>query len=432
MQIVTTHKNTDFDGFASVVAASLLYPDVIPVLPKQLNPNVRAFLSIHKDLFKYSIAGEIRFDDVEQLVVVDTNVWHRLDRMAGLADKKGLEIHLWDHHTASGDIQAQWCCQEAMGANVTLMIRQLKENRIDLTPIHATLLLSGIYEDTGNLTFPSSRAEDAYAAAYLLEHKADLSVLNSFLRPAYGQLQKNILFEMIKCADRIKINDYTISINTCPISGHAGNLSIVVNMYRDILNVDAAFGIFPNAERDQCIVIGRSSIDGIDIGAIMRSMGGGGHPGAGSTLRKSIATEDIEKEIVDLIEGNQKVAVQVSDLMSFPVFTVQSDTSMNAVAKILREKGCTGVPVVENGKLVGIISRRDFRRVKKESQLSSPVKAFMSREIQTIEPGLGPMQATRLMVKHDIGRLPVVEDGKIIGIVTRSDAMRYYYDLLPE
>ncbi len=183
------------------------------------------------------------------------------------------------------------------------------------------------------------------------------------------------------------------------------------NMYRDILNVDAAFGIFPNTERDRCIVIGRSSIEGIDIGAIMRSMGGGGHPGAGSALRESVVTESVEKEIIDLIQGNHKVAVQMSDLMSFPVLKVQSDTPMKAVAKILREKGCTGVPVVEGEKLVGIISRRDFRRIKRESQLSSPVKAFMSREVQTVEPGMGPMRAARLMVKHDIGRLPVVEDG---------------------
>ena len=288
MRIITTHKNTDFDGFASVIAATLLYPDAIPVLPRQMNPNVRAFLSIHKDLFKYSTADEIHFGDVDQLVVVDTNTWRRLDRMEVLTNKEPLEVHLYDHHTAAGDIRAQWRCQETMGANVTLMIRQLKESKIDLTPIHSTLLLCGIYEDTGNLTFPSSTAEDAYAAAFLFEHKADLSVLNSFLRPAYGQIQKDILYEMIKDAQRIKVNGYTVSINTCPISGHAGNLSTVVNMYRDILNVDAAFGIFPNAESDRCIVIGRSSTEGIDIGAIMRNMGGGGHPAAGSALRKSV------------------------------------------------------------------------------------------------------------------------------------------------
>ena len=48
------------------------------------------------------------------------------------------------------------------------------------------------------------------------------------------------------------------------------------------------------------------------------------------------------------------------------------------------------------------------------------------------EAGRSPIQAARLMAKHDIGRLPVVESGRVIGIVTRSDTMRYLYDLLPE
>jgi tRNA nucleotidyltransferase (CCA-adding enzyme) len=79
-----------------------------------------------------------------------------------------------------------------------------------------------------------------------------------------------------------------------------------------------------------------------------------------------------------------------------------------------------------------MISRRDFRKLKKESQLKAPVKAFMTTNVLAIEPGKSPMQAARLMVKHDIGRLPVVEKGRIIGIITRSDAMLYFYDLLPD
>jgi hypothetical protein len=50
MQIITTHKGTDFDAAASVLAAKILYPEAVAVLPKSLNPNVRAFLSNHKDL----------------------------------------------------------------------------------------------------------------------------------------------------------------------------------------------------------------------------------------------------------------------------------------------------------------------------------------------------------------------------------------------
>jgi CBS domain-containing protein len=341
---------------------------------------------------------------------------------------------VWDHHTG-GDIDATWKCQETVGASITLMVRELKAMRKLITPIQATLFLAGLYEDTGNLSFSSCTAEDAYAAGWLLDHKADLTLVNKFLRPAYGEKQKDVLFEMLRNTNRMKINGYSVSISRIDINGHVGNLALVVRMYRDIVNVDAAFGLFVNREKNgscKCMVIGRSDNQGLDVGTLMKSMGGGGHPGAGSAMLKGVNPEAAEQMIIDLIEGNQQSSVRISDLMSFPVFSVASDTSMQAVAKILRQRGCTGLPVVDDGRLMGVISRRDFKKIRRQDQLKSPVKAFMSAEVVTIDPGKSPVQAARQMVRHDIGRLPVVEDGRIIGIITRSDAMRYFYDLLPD
>ncbi len=432
MQIITTHVNTDFDALASVIAATILYPGAIPILPKNLNPNVKAFLSIHKDLLPVGAVNDINLEDVTQIIVVDVNTWERLDRMASLKSKDDLEIHLWDHHSNAGNITANFQCQEPAGATVTLLTRQLKKEDKLLTPIQATLLLAGIYEDTGNLTFSSTTAADAHAAAYLLDRKADLKIIGTFLRPAYGEKQKDILFKMLQTARRFKINGHSISINKNDVAGYVDSLAVVVRMYMEIVNVDVAFGVFSDSERDRCMVIGRSAVDNFDVGSIMRSMGGGGHPNAGAALLKSVNPAAIEDWINELIQGNQQASVQISDLMSFPVFTVSDDTPMKKVAEILKEKGCTGVPVVADNKPVGMISRRDFRRIKKESQLKSPVKAFMTTKVLTIEPGNSPMQAARLMVKHDIGRLPVVENNRIIGIITRSDAMLYFYDLLPD
>ncbi len=433
-QIITTHKNTDFDAFASLVAATLIYPEAVAAIPKTVNPNVRAFMSIHKEVFDYVDRWNIETGKVSRLIVVDTPNWSRLGPIAKLKQREDLEVLVWDHHSG-GDIEADWKCQEAIGATVTLMVRQLKAKRKLITPIQATLFLAGLYEDTGNLTFSSCTAEDAYAAGWLLDRKADLALVAKFLRPAYGEKQKNVLFKMIQNTNRLKLNGYSVSISRIHIDGHVGNLALVVRMYRDIVNVDAAFGLFVSKDKkgkSKCMVIGRSDNEGLDVGTIMKSMGGGGHPGAGSAMLKGVNPEAAEQMIIDLIEGNQQSSVQISDLMSFPVFSIPSDASMDAVAKTLRQRGCTGLPIVDDGRLVGVISRRDFKKIRKKDQLLAPVKAFMCTRVITIKPGKSPIQAARVMVRHDIGRLPVVEDGRIIGIITRSDAMRYFYDLLPD
>ncbi|PIE71430.1 MAG: tRNA nucleotidyl transferase [Deltaproteobacteria bacterium] len=432
MQIVTSHRSTDFDALASMIAATVLYPDTIPVLPNSVNPNVKAFLSIHKDIFDTYAPNEIALDAVDRLIVVDTSNWDRLDGMKPLKNKTDLDIILWDHHV-EGDIKAGWVCREETGSCITLMVREMKARRKVISPVQATLFLMGLYEDTGNLSFLNTKAADAMAAAWLLERKADLNVLSSFIRQAYGEKQKGILFDVLKDAQRQKVSGFSISITCVEIAGHVGNLSVVVNMFREIMNVDAAFCIFVDISRGRSIVIGRGSSDALNIGTIMRGMGGGGHPGAGSAMLKGVKPEAIEEMIVDLIKGNQQSSVRISDLMSFPVFTVRSDTPMNEVALVLREKGCTGLPVVDDDKLVGVISRRDFRKARKKSQHTAPVRAFMSHDPVSIMPDQSPMEAARIMIKHDIGRLPVLdENGRIIGIVSRSDTMTYFYDLLPD
>ena len=430
--LITTHKNADFDAVASMTAALLLYPDALVLPPKPLNPNVKAFLSLHKDLFPWSEKPAPTTANAKRLIVVDTAEWSRLSYAKALQAIADLEILIWDHHRSSKMIPATWQCCEPVGANITLMMRCLNAKGIKLTPIQATLFLAGLYEDTGQLTFSNTTAEDAHAAGDLLSQGADLKILGKFLRPAYGEKQKDVLFDMLKGARRQKVNGHSISISRLPVEGHVSGLALVVNMYRDIMNVDAAFGIFclPNDER--CMVIGRSDVEGLNIGSIMRSMGGGGHPGAGSAMLKSVNPEAVTEMILSLVEGNQQASVQISDLMSFPVITVEPSATMDAAAKIMRAKGCTGLPVAEGNRLVGMISRRDFQKVRGEKRLQSPVKAFMRHPVQTIHPGISPLQAARIMIRKDIGRLPVVEEGDLIGIVTRSDVMCYFYDLLPD
>ena len=189
--------------------------------------------------------------------------------MDSLTEKPDLEIHLWDHHEGTGDIRPNWCCCERVGATTTLLVKRLEEENREISPIEATLFLAGIYEDTGNLTFPSTTAVDARSAGFLLEQKADLNIIKNLLRPAYGPKQKEVLFEMLKNVRRQKLNGHVVSFSKVDIEGHVPGLAVVVEMYQDIVNVDAAVGILRDRKKEKCLVIGRSAVDILDIGNIM-------------------------------------------------------------------------------------------------------------------------------------------------------------------
>jgi len=433
MLIATTHKNTDFDALASVIAATIIYPDCVGVVPKAVNRNVGQFLSTHKTAFNIILPNEVHHEEVSKLIVVDTNQWHRLDRMEKFRDNNSLEIDLWDHHMiGEGNIKTTWSCREHIGATVTLLIREMIKKQIHLSPLVSTTLLIGLYEDTGHLTFPSTTAEDARAAAYLLDNKADLNVAGFFLNPPYEETQKEILFEMMKETEKVTINGSSIGFNTIYLDKKVPSLAAVVNMYRKIINVDAIFVTFVTESR--YTVIGRSGVGNIDIGVIMGHLGGGGHGGAGSsTIKESqMSLVEIREKIVALLTVEQSGAVQISDIMSFPVVTISPDRPMHEIQAIMASENIRGVMVTEGDQIQGIIVLWDLKKVKKERQWNSPVKAFMTRDITTIFPSTSPAKAAQKMIEKDIGHLPVVQDGKMIGIVTRTDILTYFYDLLPD
>jgi CBS domain-containing protein len=146
---------------------------------------------------------------------------------------------------------------------------------------------------------------------------------------------------------------------------------------------------------------------------------------------KSTGPDQIEEIIRDGIKNYQRRNVTVADLMSFPVFSVPPDMSMYQVDQVLQERRCTGLPVIDGDRLVGIVSKRDFGKWTKDRDWQKPVKAFMRRGVVTIASGDTVEEAIRLITGNDIGRLPVLDKGRMIGIVTRTDLMRYFYDILP-
>jgi nanoRNase/pAp phosphatase (c-di-AMP/oligoRNAs hydrolase) len=433
MKIITTHKNTDFDGLASVIAGTLLYPGAVGVIPKMVNKNVEQFLNTHKTAFNIVLPNEIRFKDVKTLVVVDTNQWHRLDRMDPLRKRDDLTIHVWDHHVQGGNIEASWQCIEAAGSTVTLLVRELRRRNISLSPLDSTILLIGLYEDTGSLSYPSTTGEDALAASFLLNNGADLNVASFFLNPPYEENQKNILFTLLEKTEKFTHHKMSFAVNIIHLEHKVPMLSTVVNMYRKLINTEAVFVIFINDE-SSCTVIARSGSDRIDVSSILKQFGGGGHPSAASATIKThdFQPEEIKEKIISIVRKNKTSSAVVADLMSYPVVMVSPDTPMHEVREIMETKSIRGVLVGNENELEGIVVLWDFKKIKQDRQWQAPVKAFMIRNVATIAPDLDPAQAAETMVRKNIGHLPVEHEGKIIGILTRTDILTYFYDMLPD
>jgi CBS domain-containing membrane protein len=134
--------------------------------------------------------------------------------------------------------------------------------------------------------------------------------------------------------------------------------------------------------------------------------------------------------------------MRVHDLMETTVATLELSDTLDVAEHIMRLGRIRHMPVLSHGRLVGILSQRDlfrasissvlhFRRAAEEEWLAKiDVKAVMTRTVTTVPPDTSIRTAVELMLERKIGCLPVVENEKLIGLLSESDCMRYLARLL--
>jgi Zn-dependent protease/CBS domain-containing protein len=120
--------------------------------------------------------------------------------------------------------------------------------------------------------------------------------------------------------------------------------------------------------------------------------------------------------------------VTVRDVMTPAdrLMTVDRDASVADLLNRMFEERHTGYPVVHNGALVGMVTLDDASDIKEVERDAYRVEDVMDTEVPTIGPGADAMEAFERMQEHGVGRLPVVDDGDIVGIISRTDLMRAF------
>jgi CBS domain-containing protein len=115
--------------------------------------------------------------------------------------------------------------------------------------------------------------------------------------------------------------------------------------------------------------------------------------------------------------------MNIRDVMTPNPKTLSPQDSIQNAARIMRDEDTGIVPVVENGHPIGVLTDRDIvvRAVAEDGQLNRPIGEIVTNSLVTVRPDMSTREAAELMSEHQIRRLPVVENSRLVGIVSIGD-----------
>ncbi|NLF02852.1 MAG: polynucleotide adenylyltransferase, partial [Anaerolineales bacterium] len=306
MEVIQTHENADFDAIASLLGASKLFPRAKPVLPRHINRNGRGFLALYGAALPFVQPDDLPRATIQHVVLVDTQA------MVTLRDHApNLSVDIIDHHEPDPNLPEDWRLSgELVGATTTLLTEAISARGIPLTSIEATLLLLGIYEDTGSLLYAGTTSRDVRAAAWLLDQGARLDVVNEFLHHPLAPGQRELYEELLSQSETHDIEGHTIIVTAASAPSFEEEISTLAHKLRELLEPSALFVLVALDGRVQ--LVARSTTDDINVSVVARRFGGGGHRRAAAALIREQPLAQVKQAVLDLLPQVVQPSVTVA------------------------------------------------------------------------------------------------------------------------
>lgn len=424
MEVIVCHANADFDALGCLAAAKLLRPTALACFPGHINQKVRDLYSLYKDALNFTPLDHINVQEIRHLIVVDTQNPERLGKFRNTFNDSSVKLTIVDHHPRSENLP-EWADLhiEELGSATTIFVEEIAERKIDVSVSMATILATAIYSDTGCLTARYTTSRDIRAVAFLIDSGASLEVVSNYARSPLSEGQRTLFEELLATSREVMINGAKIRITTCEIAEYVDGLAALTSRLAEIDDCDACIAVV-NMD-DRVHIVGRSKHDRISVQRLMESFGGNGHPQAASATVKGRTLQDVTADVERILPHIIDPPLRAVDIMSHPVRTVDPETTMEEAGRTMLRSGHSGLPIVEAGKIIGIISRRDLDKANHHGLQNAPVRGFMSSDVMSVSEQTPLDEIQRLLIQRDIGRLPVVDNqGLLVGIVTRTDVLR--------
>ena len=423
--VIASHGNTDFDAFAAMLAARRLYPGAVVALGG-LNRNVRDFYRLHADELEGVVeVGALELDAIRRLILVEAASASRLGELEQLAHDPDVEKTLFDHH---GEAELpEWLDPDAAvvsadGALTTTLVGILAEREIEPTSLEATAFALGIHEDTGSLTYSTSTQRDADALAWCLRHGARQDLLAGYLRTPLGQGERDLLqrlMESLETPGGAAGGDVLLAAIHWP--EHVEGIS---NLAHKIVELTDATALVLLVEMEgRVFAVVRSRTHAIDARRIAVALGGGGHAHAASAIARGELAE-VRALVLEQLELARPEQSRARDVMSKPPRSVEPDAEVGTAMALCQRHGQSGVFVVEDGRLVGSVSRESLDKAIGHGLAHAPVRGIMSGKAITAPEDATIGELRGLVTSADDGRVAVLRDDELVGVVARADLLR--------
>jgi tRNA nucleotidyltransferase (CCA-adding enzyme) len=356
----------------------------------------------------------------------------RLPHVAEVLDLKNIDIHIYDHHppaTAPEDnISGSVTHFEPAGATVTILLKLLKEKNIKLSPDEATFLALGLYEDTGSFRYSSITPDDFLAAAWLCSQGMDMIATAELISRDLNAEQVSVLNSLLQSATHLDINGVPVVLAEIVLDQYMNDIAQLAQKMMEMENINALFALC--YMHDRIHVVARSRIPDVNVGQICSALGGGGHVYAASASVKDKTLNQLKDELIVLLFSSVKGQIFVRRIMSSPVITIAEDASISEAAETMTRFGLKAVPVLEkeNATCTGFLELQIAARAETHGLGHLSVTEYMQRNIRTANPADGLITVTEIIVGHRQRMVPVLEQGKLTGVVTRTDLINLLID----
>jgi tRNA nucleotidyltransferase (CCA-adding enzyme) len=426
VEIITSHVNADFDSLASMVAAKKLYPDAEIVFPGSQEKKLRDFIEAFQPV-EIKRLKDIELSKVTKLIIVDTKSPGRIGPLAKLLSNKGIRVHIYDHHPFNkSDIRGEVEKIENVGATATIFTEILKNRRLYPTPIEATILALGIYEETGCLLFPTTTERDLLAISYLLKRGANLNIVSSFLKMELSMEEFDLLNELVQSSKEMVVEGIRIKVAKASHEHYFGDAAHLAHRMMDMEDIDAVLVLL--GMEGKILIVARSKVPELDVSKLMMEFGGGGHPTAASATIKEASIEIVEDRLIDLLNKSVKPGKIACDIMTRPVISIQWDTTIKEAEMMMTRYGVNVLPILKEGRYAGLISREIIEKALFHGFGKSRSIDFSTTDAITVDSHTPIREIETLMIEQNQRFMPVVENGKIVGAITRTDLLRTLYE----